>query len=61
MPSQKPLRGKSLVPSIGDQQRYSKELREAADRGDPFAKAALIIVGRLDAHLKNAARTHAHG
>lgn len=52
MTEQKPTRSKGLIPSVEDQRRYARELREQAEQGDPFAKAALIMLGRMDAQLK---------
>jgi len=52
MPDQKQPRGKAVIPSTEDQRRYARELREQAESGDPFAKAALIMIGRFAGQLK---------
>lgn len=52
MPDQKQPRGKAVIPSVEDQRRYARELREQAEGGNPFAKAALIMLGRFSSQLK---------
>ena len=52
MPEHKPTRGKAVVPSAEDQRRYARELRIQADQGDPFAKAALIMIARFESSIR---------
>jgi len=40
--------GKNLMPSKADQRAYLKKIREAADRGEVIAMAALLMLSRLD-------------
>lgn len=52
MPDRARLRGKAVIPSQEDQRRYARELRAQAEQGDPFAKAAMIMIARFESSIR---------
>jgi hypothetical protein len=41
-----------VIPSQEDQRRYARELRAQAEQGDPFAKAAMIMIARFESSIR---------
>ncbi|GEM_PF-3986943 len=51
-------RGPSISPTEKTQRQHMRDIYAAADRGDMLAKIGIVMIGRVERHLKTIGGAH---
>lgn len=51
-------RGPSISPTEKTQRQHMRDIYAAADRGDMLAKVGIVLIGRVERHLKTIGGAH---